>query len=76
VINRDIMCVEDKRWNWGRSAEEVKRDVLELEGNKDIDVNEEGEGLKDEQTEETNYSSPNELSEEALLSPNQGRSRR
>jgi len=75
VINKDIMCVEDERWNWGRSAEEVKRDVLELEGvNKYIDANEEGEGLKDEQTEETNYSSPNKLSKEALLSPNQGRS--
>lgn len=51
--------------------------MLELEGvNKDTDANEEGEGLKDKQTEETYYSSPNELSEEALLSPNQGRNQR
>ncbi|KAJ8616926.1 hypothetical protein MRB53_013112 [Persea americana] len=77
VISRDIVCVEDEKWNWGRSAEEVKHDVLEWEGdNEDADANEEGEGLEDEQTEETDNSSTNESSEEAPLSPNQGRSRR
>jgi hypothetical protein len=51
--------------------------VLEWEGdNEDVDVNEEGEGLEDEQTEETNNSSQNELSKEAPLSSNQGRSQR
>lgn len=62
--------MEDEKWNWGRSAEEVKHDVLEWKC-----ANEEGEGLEDEQTEETDNSSPNESSEEAPLS-NQGRSRR
>jgi hypothetical protein len=53
----------------------MKRDVLEWEGdNKDDDANEEIKGLEDEQTEETNKSSPNKLSEEAPLSLNQGRS--
>ena len=42
----------------------------------DNDEEEEGEGLEDEQTEETNNSSLNELSKEAPLSPNQGRSQR
>ncbi|KAJ8631555.1 hypothetical protein MRB53_024878 [Persea americana] len=43
VISRDIVCVEDEKWNWGRSAEEVKHDVLEWEGdNEDADANEEG----------------------------------
>jgi hypothetical protein len=51
--------------------------VLEWEGdNEDVDVNEEGEGLEDEQTEETNNSSQNELSKEAPLSSNQRRSQR
>jgi len=53
--------------------------VLEWEGDNedvDVDVNEKGEGLEDEQTEETNNSSQNELSKEAPLSSNQGRSQR
>ncbi|BBG96684.1 transposable element gene, partial [Prunus dulcis] len=54
VISRDIV-----------SAYEVKRDVLEWEGdNEDANANEEGEGLEDEQTEEIDNSSPNESSEE------------
>jgi hypothetical protein len=80
VISKDIVCVEDEKWKWGRSAEEVKRDVLECEGdNEDAAVNEDEECLEDEQTdqnEETDNSSPTELSEETPLSPNQGRSRR
>ena len=77
VISRDIVCVEDEKWNWGKSTEEVKRDLLEWEGdNKDTDANEEGEGLENEQTEETDNSSSNESSDESPLSPNQGRSRR
>jgi hypothetical protein len=79
VISRDIVCVEDEKWKWGRSAEEVKHDVLECEGdNEDAVVNEDEECLEDEQTnqnEETDNSPP-ELSKETPLSPNQERSRK
>ena len=80
------MCVEDEKWNWGRSAEEVKCDVLEWEGdNEDADANEEEKCLGDKQTkeidnsspnEEIDNSSPNELFKEVPPSPNQGRSQR
>ncbi|KAI9185198.1 hypothetical protein LWI28_005230 [Acer negundo] len=66
----------------GRSAEEVKHDVLEWGDenevdNEDVDANEVGEGLEDEQADqETDNSSSNESSEEAPSSPNQGRNRR
>lgn len=43
ITNRDIVCVEKEKWNWGRSANEVKRDVLEWEDNNEVvDTNEEG----------------------------------
>ncbi|KAI5393424.1 hypothetical protein KIW84_060524 [Lathyrus oleraceus] len=32
---RDVNFEEDKGWNWGRTAEEVKRDMLVYEGSND-----------------------------------------
>ncbi|KAK0603477.1 hypothetical protein LWI29_005394 [Acer saccharum] len=73
---------EDEEMLLMSSAEEVKRDVLEWGDenevdNEDADANEVEEGLEDEQADqEMDNSSPNESSEEAPSSPNQGRNRR
>lgn len=49
VTSRDVVCVENEKWNQGRSVDEVERDVLEQEENNEIVVtNEEGKGLEDE----------------------------
>lgn len=83
VISRDIVCAEDEKWNWGKSTEEIKSDVLEWGDdnevdNEEVETEEERESSEDEQAEaeDTNNSSPNELSEEAPPNQNQGRNRR
>lgn len=35
IVSRDVNSEEDKGWNWGRTAEEVKRDMLVCEGSND-----------------------------------------
>lgn len=35
IVSRDVSFEEDKGWNWERTAEEVKRDVLVWEGSND-----------------------------------------
>lgn len=87
VISRDIVCAEDEKWDWRRSAQEMKDDVLECgddneienDENDDVEAEEEGEDEEGEQAGNINNSSQNELSEEELPSPPspiQGRNRR
>ncbi|WKA06415.1 hypothetical protein VitviT2T_024314 [Vitis vinifera] len=45
VVSRDVVFEEDKCWNWGRSNEEVRLDVLEWGGSNE-------EGSEDEQGED------------------------
>jgi transposase InsO family protein len=37
IVSRDVIFEEYEGWNWGRTAEEVKRDVLVCEGSDEID---------------------------------------
>jgi len=64
VISRDVMFDEGESWNWGRSEEEVKLDVLDWGDDdykddehdlNDLDEDEENvEGNQDESTTQTN----------------------
>ena len=53
IVSKDVVFEEEKGWDWGRSVEEIKRDILECE--------DEGDTMED-QNEELGETSPNNLS--------------
>jgi len=54
IVSRDLSFEEDKGWNWGRTVEEVKHDILIYEGSNDSEnstfENEEEEVVEDTET--------------------------
>lgn len=53
IVSKDVVFEEEKGWDWGRSVEEIKQDILECE--------DEGDTVAD-QNEELGETSPNNLS--------------
>lgn len=89
IVSRDVSFEEDKGWNWGRTAEEVKHDVLIWEGSNDSeDASSENEeeavvegtetaGVTDQDAEATTSTSSDSSNEDASVHATaEGRSRR
>lgn len=53
IVSKDVVFEEEKGWDWGKSVEEIKQDILECE--------DEGDTVAD-QNEELGETSPNNLS--------------
>lgn len=36
IVSKDVVFEEEKGWDWGRSVEEIKQDILECEDEGDL----------------------------------------